>query len=137
MSYLLDTGFLYSLLNPNDGHHQQILEAAKKIEGEVLLPSVVTTEVAYLFLKMVGVDGLIKFLQILADNRFEIIDPLPEDYARALEIVEQYRDSNIDFVDVVIVALAERLNISSILKVDQRHFRMFRPSHCDAFEILP
>ena len=49
----------------------------------------------------------------------------------------KYTDSRIDFVDCVITAMAERLNISRILTVDQRHFRLLRPSHIPAFDILP
>jgi hypothetical protein len=33
--------------------------------------------------------------------------------------------------------MAERLNITKILTIDRRHFSMFRPIHCDPFEILP
>jgi hypothetical protein len=33
--------------------------------------------------------------------------------------------------------MSERLNISRILTVDQRHFRLIRPRHVAAFDILP
>ena len=46
-------------------------------------------------------------------------------------------DSKIDFMDCAVVAVAERLNISRILTVDQRDFRILRPKHIPAFEILP
>ncbi len=47
--------------------------------------------------------------------------------------MEKYADSKIDFVDCAIMAMAERLNISRILTVDQRDFRLLRPLHVDAF----
>jgi predicted nucleic acid-binding protein len=53
------------------------------------------------------------------------------------EILDQYADARIDFGDATIVALAERLGITRILTTDQRHFRLFRPRHCTALEILP
>ena len=37
----------------------------------------------------------------------------------------------------MVAAMAERLDISRILTVDQRHFRILRPKHVPAFEILP
>jgi predicted nucleic acid-binding protein len=37
----------------------------------------------------------------------------------------------------VIVAIAERLDITKILTVDRRHFGAFKPRHCAAFQILP
>lgn len=137
MSYLLDTGYLYGLLDNQDTHHQAILNSADEIDGIIYLPTVVTTEVAYLLLKYLGVSALIEFLDILADGQFQMVEPLPIDYKRASAIVAQYQDSNIDFVDAVIVAIAERINVARILTIDQRHFRMFRPKHCDAFEIVP
>jgi predicted nucleic-acid-binding protein len=60
-----------------------------------------------------------------------------QDLARAAEILQKYADSKVDFVDCVIVAMAERLNIKRIMTVDQRHFQLFRPNHCSAFEIIP
>lgn len=137
MSYLLDTGYLYGLLDDQDDQHDAIMGVASEIDGEIYLPTVVTTEVAYLLLKHLGVSALVEFLDILADEIFQMIEPTPNDYRRASEIVNQYQDSNIDFVDAVIVAISERMNVTRILTIDQRHFRMFRPKHCVAFEILP
>lgn len=49
----------------------------------------------------------------------------------------QYAGANIDLVDSIVMAMAERLNITRILTVDQRDFRMFRPNHTPHFTILP
>jgi hypothetical protein len=57
--------------------------------------------------------------------------------ARTAEVLEKYADSKIDFVDCMIMAMAERLNIKRIMTVDQRHFQILRPQHCPAFEIVP
>ncbi len=59
------------------------------------------------------------------------------DLSRIREILKQYADARLDFVDASIVALAERLRIRRILTVDQREFRIIRPRHCDYFELLP
>ena len=68
---------------------------------------------------------------------FVLVEPTIADFQRAAAVVRQYRDSQIDFVDAVLVAIAERLNIVRILTIDARHFRMFRPKHCPGFDILP
>lgn len=54
MSHLLDTGFLYALLNRQESRHTDVLEASTKIRGEIYLPTVVTTEVAYLIQRDLG-----------------------------------------------------------------------------------
>ena len=60
-----------------------------------------------------------------------------EDLERVNQILEQYADSQLDFVDAVIVSIAERLRITCVLTLDHRHFSIMRPRHCDYFEILP
>jgi len=50
--------------------------------------------------------------------------------------VDQYTDSVLGLVDASIIALAERLRITRVLTLDQRHFRFVRPRHCAAFEVV-
>lgn len=52
-------------------------------------------------------------------------------------ILEQYADSKVDFVDASIMAIAERLDIRTVLTIDQRDFRLFQPSHCQSFILQP
>jgi len=73
----------------------------------------------------------------LTELEYEFETPLGEGYKRSAEILRKYNDANIDFVDAVIVAVAERLSITKILTVDRRHFGAFKPRHCAAFEVLP
>jgi len=35
------------------------------------------------------------------------------------------------------MALAERLKIARILTFDRRDFGLYRPAHCDRFDLLP
>jgi len=56
---------------------------------------------------------------------------------RSAEILRLYADANLDFVDALIVATAERLNITRVLTLDRRDFQLIRPKHCVSFELLP
>ena len=62
---------------------------------------------------------------------------VPADVARCAELIDQYADSDIGFVDASIVAVAERLAITHILTLDRRHFGMLRPRHCSYFTLVP
>jgi predicted nucleic acid-binding protein len=77
----------------------------------------------------------------LALATFQHETPIPENYARSAQIIRQYDDANIDFVDALIVAIAERFEITKFLTADQLHFQMFRPVHCNllksCFRISP
>lgn len=78
-----------------------------------------------------------QFVASVLTGAMELTSLNKADIARTLKILEQYGDTRIDFVDATIIALAERLQIIRVLTVDQRHFRIVRPLHCSAFELLP
>jgi len=137
VAYLLDTGFFYALLNQNESQHARVVTASRYVHGTIYLPTPVITEVAYLILRDLGSNVLADFVDSLANTKFVLVEPTPVDFSRAAVILRQYRDTNIDFADAIIVAIAERLGITQVLTLDQRHFRFFRPRHCIAFDLLP
>ena len=49
----------------------------------------------------------------------------------------KYRDAELDYTDTSIMVVAERLNITRIFTFDRRDFGMYRPKHCDYFELVP
>jgi predicted nucleic acid-binding protein len=59
------------------------------------------------------------------------------DYERMAFLVETYADLPLGMVDASVVAVAERLNIAKFLTINRRDFAVVRPSHVDAFELLP
>ena len=137
MAFLMDTGFWYATLDSSDEHHAKVVSIARNIRQNIFIPIPVITETAYLILKNQGVGALARFAENLSVTKFQLETPTAKDFKRAAEILRKYHDANIDFVDALIVATAERLKITKILTVDRRHFGMFRPAHCEAFEILP
>lgn len=133
---IFDTGFLFATLDERDPHHAACSAAYKK-EFYPLLPDVVLPELAYLILRELEVEDLTAFLRSVANGNFVVERTTNEDLLRAAEILEKYDDNNIDLVDACIFAMAERLKIRRILTVDRRHFGVFRPAHCEAFELTP
>jgi predicted nucleic acid-binding protein len=136
MTALLDTGFLLAVLDADDDLHD-ICVLALTEEREPVLPDMVIPELAYLVLRELGYPALIKFLESVVKGELMLERATIQNLARTAEVLEKYSDSKIDFVDCSIVAMAERFNIKRIMTVDQRDFRLFRPKHCSAFEIVP
>lgn len=136
MTALLDTGFLLAVLDADDGLHSACVEVLN-MESEPILPDMVLPELAYMVLRELGYDVLVSFLRAVLRGELRLEQTTETDLQRTAEILRQYADSRIDFVDCAIAAIAERLNIQRILTVDQRHFRLFRPRHCQYFTILP
>lgn len=137
MAFIMDTGFWYASIDNSDEHHLTVGSIADSIHQKVIVPIPVITETAYLVQKNRGVSGLVAFSDSLAVTKFILEPPIDIDYVRTAAILRKYNDANIDFVDACIVAMAERLKITKILTVDRRHFGIFKPEHCDSFEILP
>ena len=136
MTALLDTGVLLAAIAENDDLHE-VCALALEEEPEPLLPEVVLPELSYLMVRDVDYPTLVQFLRSVGAGDLRLVSLTPADVVRAAEILEQYADAHVDFVDCAIVALAERLNITRILTVDRRHFTLFRPRHCSAFELIP
>lgn len=131
-----DTGFVVALLNQSDIKHSDVVAIYQNYQ-QILLPQTVLAEVAYLVGRSVGVSTVAAFLKGLSASRFHLIPLSETDVIRVSEILEEYKDSRIDFVDATVMAIAERLKITLILTLDQRDFRLFRPKHCQSLEILP
>jgi uncharacterized protein len=131
-----DTGFVVALMNRSDARHADVCPIYLQYP-QILLPKTVLVEVAYLIGRDAGVVVTIAFLRNLPTSRFVLIDPISEDFDRVANILEQYLDSRIDFIDASVMAIAERYSAQIILMLDQRDFRLFRPSHCVAFTLYP
>lgn len=136
MTALIDTGFLLATILENDDFHEICVETLE-LEPAPLLPDLVLPELAYLILRDSNYDVLIDLLDAISAGELALVTTQPSDLGRASELLEQYKDARIDFVDCVIIALAERLGITRILTVDRRHFSIVRPVHTAYFEILP
>lgn len=77
------------------------------------------------------------FIASVAAGDFTITDLTANDWQRVAELVEQYADMDLGTVDAAVIAIAERLNVTTLATINPRDFRVVRPIHCDAFELLP
>ena len=136
MAALLDTAFMLAVIDANDNLHAACV-AALELETNPILPDVVLPELAYLILRELGYPALTSFLRAVVAGELAQAQSTPHDLGRAADLLEKYADNRVDFVDCAIVAMAERLNLTKVLTVDRRHFTIFRPKHCEYFEIAP
>jgi uncharacterized protein len=107
------------------------------MQQSLLLPQTALVEVAYLVGRDSGIATVVKFLQGISNSRFIITPLIDSDIDRTAQILSTYADSYVDFVDASVMAIAERLNIQTVLTLDQRDLRLFRPVHCPNFTLLP
>lgn len=109
----------------------------ENIREPIVLPVPAITEVAYLLARDISNEAAADFIDSLAATELTLETPNQLDYSRTAELLKQYADARLDFIDALIAAMAERLNITRLLTLDRRDFRLIRPSHCASFELLP
>lgn len=137
MAVLIDSGFLFASLNASESEHRATIRVLENIHEQIVLAIPAITEIAYLLARDINIEAAADFVASLAATELTLETPLQGDYLRSAEILRQYSDAKLDFVDTMIVAMAERLNITRILTLDRRDFQLIRPKHCSAFDILP
>lgn len=134
---IVDTGPLVALADPRDPARGAVLRFLAESTRAVVFPSAIVGEVAYFIQRRAGDRTEAAFLRGLTTGRFAVEDPTRADYLRAADLVEQYANFPLGTVDALIVAMAERLKVTTLLTLDRRHFGSIQPLHCQAFEIAP
>lgn len=134
---MADTGPLYALVDSSDAWHERVVEWWRRNREPVLLPMSVIPEVAYLLQTRIGPAAELAFVQAVASGEFTV-EPLEgEDLERAADVMRQYQDFPLGFVDASVVAVAERLEARTVLTTDRRHFGTVRPRHTRALTLAP
>ena len=137
---VVDTGPIVAAALTRDVHHRACVDlfTAAHLAGErLVVPAPVVAEVCFLVQREAGSRAEAAFLASLAEGDFTVVDLEPGDWRRASELVLQYGDFPLGFVDAAVVTVAERLDVVEIATIDRRHFAAVRPRHVAAFTILP
>ncbi len=133
----IDSNFLYSLYNPKESNYRRSQTFTSQTPFIPIIPEIALNEVCFLFFRSGKVPGVVKFLNEFARAGVQPVSATLVDLQRAGEIMAAYAQAELDFVDCIIMALSERLNITQICTYDRRDFSIFRPKHCAFLELLP
>jgi len=134
---IADTSFVVANFNEQDQYYARCRKTYALIRGDILLPQTIFAESAYLLQKQIGKERFVKLVRQLSTMKYTIIHLQPEDFLRAADILEKYADTRLDYIDATIAAVAERLEITTILTLDRRDFAPLRLAHVERFKLLP
>jgi predicted nucleic acid-binding protein len=137
MALVLDTGVLYAALNRTEPAHLACRDLIESTDEEIVIPSPVLPEVDYFITTHMHTGVLLTVLRDIQIGNFQVVSLDTDDYFRVDEIVTQYADSKVGFVDAAVLAIVERLNEPKLATLDRRHFAMMRPRHVEALTLLP
>ena len=137
MIVIADTGALYALMDKSDAWHARVLAWWTEHGASAVVPASVLPELCYLLQTRIGPAAENAFVRAVGDGEFVLEELAMEDVTRAADVMDQYSDFPLGFVDAAIVAVAERLWTRDLLTTDRRHFGAVRPKHARAFALLP
>jgi uncharacterized protein len=136
MTALADTGFIVALALATDHWHDACLSIYRQ-QTTLYVPQTTLAEVAYLLARAGGNLMTARFLTNLSHTKYRLVALESVDVIRSAALLAQYADSRLDFVDATVVAVAERLDVTTVLTLDRRDFQIVRPQHCEYFDLQP
>lgn len=136
MTLVCDTSVVFATLDAAEKHHHACVELIYESEP-VVVPAPVLVELDYLARTRRAPQAIDAVLASIEDGSVVIASLDFEDYVRVRTLVSQYADFPLSFVDAAVVAIAERLEQTTIATLDRRHFSVVRPLHVPAFELVP
>jgi hypothetical protein len=134
---LADTGALYALADRRDAWYERMRRYWEDNPEPWLVPASVVTETAFLYGRRLGPEAEADFVASLAAGDFAVETLESADYARAADLIRAYADLPLGFVDASIVAMAERLDVGTLVTTDRRHFAVVRSAHVPRLRLVP
>jgi uncharacterized protein len=126
-----------SAADSSEPRHQACGQILQDHVGELIVPAPVAPETAWMIESRLGPAAEAAFLRLVTSGEVQVIDLDLPIYERCIELIESYADLSPGFVDASVVAVAEREGITTIATLNRRDFMVVRPSHCEAFQLLP
>jgi predicted nucleic acid-binding protein len=110
---LADTSPLYAALDPSDNNHDRAREDIEYLNAEgigVIVGNTTLCECYSLILYKLGIRAAHNWLRDLRDHA-TLVNPTPEDFEEAADLVRSYQDQALSMFDTVTAALSRRLGL--------------------------
>lgn len=130
MNGIADTGFLVSLANQTDEHHEWALGVAAHVSEPLLTCEAVLAEATHHLKDARIVLGMIK--DGLITLPFDCREHLPQLEALA----GRFADRKPDFADLCLIRMSELFPKHSVITVDREDFRVYRRNKRDMIPLI-
>jgi predicted nucleic acid-binding protein len=137
VALVLDTSVLLAALDAADPDHDSCAELVAGSTENLVVPSLVLSELDYWCHERLGADVWLAFLEDVLAGAYAVECPSGADLERCLELQRVYADLAVGVVDASVLALVERLGEPKVATLDHRHFATMRPRHVEALQLLP
>lgn len=133
---LVDTNILVAAADTSTPEHAACAAVLDE-HADLLVPAPVAVETAWMIESRLGVEAEATFVDAVATSEIEVVDLTAADWARCRDLIVQYADLRLGLVDASVVAVAERLKITTVATLNRRDFAVVRPAHCEALTLVP
>jgi predicted nucleic acid-binding protein len=133
---VLDTSFLYALLDRRDGRHAEAERWYRHVDEPLATSPLVLVEVDYLAARS-GRTLRDAFRRDVAAGAYAV-EWWESALGTTVEVAAQYLELGVSLTDASLIALAARLETIQVATFDERHFRAMRPLTGEpSFALLP
>lgn len=134
---LVDIGVIVAATDRRDPYHAACARLLEETEGTLVTSPMVIAEAAYLINRELGAAAEVTLYTSIIDDALIVETLTHTDWSRVRELVGRYRDRPLGGTDASLIALAERLDTTSVATLDRRHFSVVRPVHVPALSLVP
>ena len=134
---LLDTSGLLAALDVRERRHEAAKAAIRAAEGPLALSPFVLAELDYLVATRVSPLAARELLAEVARGAYRLEPMDAADIAEAVGVIDRYRDLALGLADASLVVLSRRHDVTDVLTLDERHFRVVQGARGRPFRILP
>jgi predicted nucleic acid-binding protein len=132
---IVDTSVLLAAADRSEPAHGACVEILGRRDLDLVIPTLVLAEAAYLVGKRLGPRPEAAFVRGLRDFGSE--PPAVDEWAAIADLVERYADLGLGTTDASIAVLADRLDTDLVLTLDRRHFGVIHSPTGRRFRLLP
>jgi predicted nucleic acid-binding protein len=133
---LVDTNVIVAATDASAAEHVRCAQLFDE-HRDLTVTAAVAVESAWMIESRLGPRAEATFVAALAAGELTVVDLTAADWHRCAELIERYHDLGLGIVDASVVAIAERLGVSTIATLNHRDFAVVRPAHVAAFDLLP
>jgi len=134
---IVDTGVLLGAADTDDADHVRCAQLLRGQRGQLKVPAPVIAETSWQIERNLGHHSEARFLRLITSGELLAAELTVEDYQRCVGLIDTYHDLGLGFVDASVVAVAERLGVTTITTLNHRDFTVVRARHCEAIALVP
>lgn len=133
---LVDTNILLAAADTSTADHARCASILDE-HPDLAITAPVAVETAWMIESRLGPTAEAGFVGSIAAGELDVIDLIREDWFRCNDLIATYDDLGLGLVDASVIAVAERLGITTIATLNRRDFAVVRPTHCHALDLIP